>query len=229
MKKTMKKGKRQLRSLQQQFSAIVLLLIIKLELARLSVSDKIIEAREIVRKMMGNVNFPDPDPTLADVTTAIDALEIAEGAMPGGPEVTIIRNERLAEFNTKMSDLRNYVEFKSKGNREVGASSGMKIRTSKNPVGILPAPEWVKIKSGVVDGSVALRWKANTKSSGYRVEMTTDPAQGWPTTFDTEKANINIDNLTPGIKYYFRIATLSHAGYYGYSLAITFRPNFSNL
>ncbi|MBL0310047.1 MAG: fibronectin type III domain-containing protein [Bacteroidetes bacterium] len=223
MKKTMKKGKRQERKFQQQFSAFVLLLIIKLELAKLSVGDKIVEAREIVRKMLGNLNFPDPDPSLADVTLAIDALEVAEGAMPGGPEVTIIRDERLAEFNTKMSDLRNYVEFKSKGNREIGASSGMKIRDSYSPVGILSATEWVKARNGASIGSIVLKWKVVNKNSGYRVELSTNPAQGWPIVVEAEKALANISGLIPGEKYYIRIATLSRVGFDGYSEIIAIR------
>jgi hypothetical protein len=48
---------------------------IKLNLSRLSLSQKIDKARQIVKALTGNPDFPTPTPALADVTGAIDDLD----------------------------------------------------------------------------------------------------------------------------------------------------------
>ena len=205
----------------------IMAFIVKLGLHLLSVPQKITLARRVLEYMTGNSNFPSPLPMLADIVAATDALELAQQALPGGPAATEIRNLREKEWDVKMSNLQAYVESIAQGDPEIALSSGMALRDPKKPVGILPAPEWVIVRVGVATGSAKLRWKANRKSSGYRIEATTDPSLGWPMVFQSEKASIKIDGLTPGVKYYFRVATLSRAGYEGYGPVVTIRPNFA--
>lgn len=220
-----KTGKRKERSLRAEFTLFIYIIFVKLSLYNLSVSAILTYGRRIVSMMTGNPNFPTPEPPLADVTVSLDGLQVAEEAMPGGPEATDLRNVRLEEVKQKLNDLRNYVEFIAKGNSTIILSSGMEYRSANTPVGILPAPEPVTGKNGVAVGSVKLKWKRVPKNTGYRVEATTNPSEGWPIVVEAEKASTTIYGLTPGTKYYFRIATLSHAGYEGYSATIPVRVN----
>lgn len=209
----------------EHFTLIMMAFIVRLGFLRLTVPQKIVKTRGVVTSMTGNPNFPSPVPSLADVTVAVDALELAEQALPGGPDETEIRDLREQELDMMMSNLQVYVENIAQGDPEIVLSSGMDLRDTQSPIGILPAPETVTAKQGAAEGSVKLRCKVVKKALGYRIEGTTDPAQGWPMVYQSAKASIRIYDLTPGTKYYFRFATLSHAGYEGYSPVVTIRPN----
>ena len=211
----------------QPWHSLILAFIVRLGFYLLTPAEKVVRARSIIGSMTGNPYFPAPVPTLADLQTAVDALELAQQALPGGPDDTEIRNLRERELDVMMSNLQNYVEFTAQGDPEMVLSSGMELRDPRSPVGILPPTETVIARPGVASGSVKLKWKPVRKSSGYRVEATEDPSQGWPMVYNVEKASLKIFGLTPGTKYYFRVATLSHAGYEGYSPVASMRATFA--
>jgi hypothetical protein len=48
---------------------------IRLNLRRLSVTEKIAKGRQIVTAMTNNPSFPNPTPAIPDVTAALDDLE----------------------------------------------------------------------------------------------------------------------------------------------------------
>lgn len=227
-KRTARRQKKHVVVYQNRTSVhFILAFIVRLGFYLLTPTEKVNRARAIIASMTGNSYFPAPLPTLADLAAAADALELAQQALPGGPDDTEIRNIRERELDEMMSNLQNCVEFIAQGDPEIVLSAGMELRDPRSPIGILPPPETVTAKPGVASGSVRLRWKPVRKSSGYRVEVTTDPAQGWPMVYNVEKASLKIFDLIPGTKYYFRIATLSHAGYEGYSPVATMRATFA--
>ena len=48
---------------------------VKLNISRLSISDKIAKCRQMIAAMTGNPKFPTPNPPLTTVTTALNDLE----------------------------------------------------------------------------------------------------------------------------------------------------------
>lgn len=224
MKKNQKKsGRKAKRTPRQQVAVIIFAFIVKLSFSRLTVTQKINLARAIINAMTGNPYFPNPSPSLADVAAATDALELAQEDMPGGPEATVIRNIREQALDVLMSNLQIHVEDVAKGNPEIVVSAGMQVRSPKNPIGILPVPNLVEAKNRQAYGEIDLKWTAVKKSSGYRIEGSRNMEEGWPMVWESEKASIRIVGLIPGEVYWFRVATLSHAGYSGYSEPIAIR------
>ncbi|MBL0308783.1 MAG: hypothetical protein IPP77_03610 [Bacteroidetes bacterium] len=91
----------------------------------LGVPGKLVYSRNVIVHETGNVNFLDPLPTLADKTTATDALEAAAMAASDGDKDKIrIMHEREAEWVKIMDDNADYVEDIAKGNAEIMLSSG---------------------------------------------------------------------------------------------------------
>lgn len=224
MKKNQKKsGRKAKRTTRQQVAAFIFATIVKLSFGQLSVPAKINLARHIINMMTGNAYFPDVNPSLADIAAAADALELAQENRFNGSAAIIIRNIREKELDVLMSDVQAYVEYKAQGNPEIVLSAGMMVRDPKNRIGFLPATEWVRAKNAPDYGDVDLRWKAVRKSTGYRIEGSRNMAEGWPMVWESEKASVRISGLIPGEVYYFRIATLSRAGYDGYSEPIAIR------
>lgn len=217
-------ARRKTRTVRRHIATFIFLFITKLPLYELSVSAKITLARRILEMMVGNPNFPDPTPPLADGAIVTDALEVTQAAMPGNKAQTEARDAAEQAFDEYFLSLQKYVEFKANGNRSIVLSSGMDVRNINTEIGILPPPEWMKANLGLMIGNVDLKWKPVKKNSGYRIEWTTDPALvTWPHVSQAEKASATISGLTPGVRYYFRIATLSHAGFNGYCEYVTVR------
>lgn len=221
IKKAMKKASKE--EAAELFA--IILFNVKLNFTNLTPGQQIIKARDIVTKMTGNPHFPTPNPALADVTIAIDAFAAAEGAMDRSRAKTIVRNARRVELEKIMQKLQYYVQYTSGGNPEIIVTSGMDVNDVRNPLGFLPAPAEVIGKNGGLLGTVDLRWKAIPKKTGYRIEGTTNPSEGWPIVLEAAKASATITDLTPGVTYYFRVATLSHAGYNAFSPFCVIRVN----
>jgi len=57
---------------------------VKMGLSQMPIEKKIVKTRFIVASMTGNANFTTPSPTLAIITTNVNALEAASIAAKGG-------------------------------------------------------------------------------------------------------------------------------------------------
>lgn len=208
-------------------TVIIFFFVLKLGLKNKPVSEIITIGRRIVMMMTGNPNFPSPNPTLADTTIALDALEVSQTGMDGARAKTVERNLRLKVVKRLLAQLYAYVENIANGDVMIALSSGFESRSPRNPIGILPAPAGIEAKNTVVEGRVLLKWSKVQKSSGYWIEWTQDVTQSvWPKATTSKKAKVMIDGLVPGERYYFRVATISSEGYEGYSDVITLRINF---
>src|SRR5437762_1048104 len=111
---------------------------VKLGFSGLSVPAQIERGRSIVVEMSGNANFPTPNPALAGVTTAINALETAYNESRGRDKVKMdIMRLRRAEFLNLMRTLGAYVQETTAGDEEEILSSGFAVvtRGPKPPVG----------------------------------------------------------------------------------------------
>lgn len=79
---------------------------IRLNLRKLSVTDKIAKGRQIVTAMTNNASFPSPNPSLTDVTVALDDLAKANALVQAAKsEVTtrVTTQIRHSEFIDKPS------------------------------------------------------------------------------------------------------------------------------
>src|SRR3954462_8652021 len=71
---------------------------IKLNLSKLTVTEKLAKAEQIVLKMTGNANFPTPSPGLVAITTAANELKTAYAESQAARQT---QKEKTATQNTK--------------------------------------------------------------------------------------------------------------------------------
>src|SRR5947208_2895650 len=85
---------------------------IKLNLARLTIPEKIALAQQIVTALTGNANFATPHPSLASVTTAGNnlnaAFTAAQAARSEAKNKTTIQTQLEEELDGNLSQLANY-------------------------------------------------------------------------------------------------------------------------
>jgi hypothetical protein len=177
------------------------------------------KVRNYVTKMTGNANFTTPNPALAAVSSEVDDLELKFGAAMGGGKTlkTAVRLQKLKVLAI-VSTLRAYVQTTTLGDMMKILSSGFDVR-GHVVVNVLDPPSNVRVGFGKVPGQLIVRWAGVPHRTGYKVQISealpgppvwTDAPNG-----DTGKVRLEVDGLTPGKIYLFRVYTKSTAGYSG--------------
>ena len=187
--------------------------VVVLKLARLSVPHKIEKARFIVTSMTGNAAFATPNPTLASITTNINALETAYLAAKGG-SVDETANMYTKEFVLELSlkSLAAYVESIANANtvtaETVVLSSGMEIKTP-----VIRTARDFSVKPSETPGEVKLSTR-HERNSTYIWQMSLDPSQeaNWLTIGQATQASLVKNGLISGARYYFRVASVGKEG-----------------
>lgn len=107
-----------------------------LKLVELNPLEKVSTARGSVNKMAGNADYPDPDPTLADISARADALEQAIINVDDLREQLMaainIRDTREMELDGDLTQLALYVQQKSGGIAEKILGAGMQVKSKGN-------------------------------------------------------------------------------------------------
>jgi len=188
----------------------------------LSVSEKITKGRAIVEAMGLSAYFalpnPVPNPTLASITLAINALEQAQQDVDenmGGKKWTNIRDQKEKALDKLMSQITNYVANVANGNSEIIQAAAIELKKEASPVGALPAPQNVKAKPTDTEGKIKLTWKKVDKAASYKVRRSEDVTpkvwQDYPNNTSTD-TKVEISGLTSGTKFWWQVVAINASG-----------------
>jgi hypothetical protein len=197
---------------------------IKLNFNRLSLTEKIAKARQIVTALTGNPSFATPTPALATVTTTINETETAsteaQQARQTAKEKTSAVNQKEEALDRLVSQLAAYVESIAGDDETLILSAGMGARergvtTTEAPT----VPKGLTASAGDHDGEVDLSWDRLAGAKSYVVEKSVDPptATGWSHTAVSTKSSFTVTGLTSGTRYWFRVAAINANGQSGWS------------
>ena len=197
---------------------------VKLNISRLSISDKIAKCRQIITRMTGNTNFPTPNPPLTMVTTALNELEgatnDAQSARQEAKAKTAIQNDKDASVDGLMTQLAGYVESVAGGDEAIIRSAGMDTKAPPSQPSDVPAPPAnLSATSGDRDGEIDLAWEAVAGAKSYVIEQSVDPnsANGWGHAGVSARSSQTVAQLTSGTRYWFRVAAINAVGQSGWS------------
>ena len=173
-----------------------------------TLSNLLVKSNSILGSMTGNLSYPDPEPTLGQLTSAISDYSAAL-ALPRSEnrvlQVRVTRSELIQLLNT----LALYVKTAAAGDLVVLDSSGYSLDKLPSTVGVLPKPQNVVVISRVAT-TTDVSWNKIQGASLYSVNY----CQGVPTAsttwtiVETSKRRLRIQGLTSGALYTFRIAGL---------------------
>jgi hypothetical protein len=185
-------------------------LIVVLEMARLSIPEKVNKSRNISGAIADNAAiFTNPDPPISAVDAAIDDLENAWiKAQDGGKSLTALMHDKERVLMSVMTDLAHYVQRVSKNDVEVVHLAKLDVKKSPS----VNRPEFDVIQLDH-QGAVGLRVKPRSKNI-YKWQYCLDPiaSNSWVTAKSTNVANAEIENLTVGELYWFRVVFISTSG-----------------
>ncbi len=191
---------------------------VKLNLRNLTIPEKVARARQIVAAMTGNSNFPTPNPTLASVTTAIDALETADAdaqaARREARRLTGERDRKEDKLTQLLTQLGAHVESVASDDEAKVMSAGLEMRSAAAPDTSAPTtPETVTATTGNHEGEIELSWDTVRGARSYVVERATDPQAGpWTQSGISPRSSLIVEGLESGKRYYFRVAAVTLNG-----------------
>ena len=196
--------------------------LIKLGLANLPVPDKIQFGRQIVQSMTGNPVFLNPEPDLAALTLCSNDLELAYNAAhmarQSAKAKTSLQEDCVVNIDRLISQLANYVENTTNGDRAQIESAGFSVRNQPSPIGELPAPEDLQAAPSEHAGTADVSWKPVRGARAYLIERAPDAqALEWDVIGSSTKKEASLNSMVSGTKYWFRVAALGTAGQSAYS------------
>lgn len=183
--------------------------IIVLRLVAMTVLEKILKARFVIESVTSSGYFSDPAEILGNVATAADELELAvQAAESGGKDETGEMHQKEFLLEVALNISKNLVENVANTDNDIGDiiafSAGMDV---KGQGGM--SPRIFKVVNTALSGRVKLE-TVSEKRAAYIWEYSTSPEDGasWVTGITTTVAAAVIEGLTPGTKYWFRVAVV---------------------
>jgi hypothetical protein len=167
--------------------------------------------------------YTTPVPGLLVVQTALDALTADQAAMTdGGHSVTVKRNNSRLVVANFMRQLAAYVTVACKGDLHNLILSGFPPqKTTRTPVGILPAPLGLVLKQGPLSGMIVARANPVFGASIYNWTCTANTPGAVPLTAQGTAANWTFGGLTPGVIYLIALNAVGTAGPSNWSSAVS--------
>ncbi len=197
---------------------------VKLNISRLSITQKNAKCRQIVAAMTSNPNFPNPNPPLATITAALDdssnAFNAAQAARQDAKAKTSLQNDKDDIVGGLMAQLAAHVESVAGGDEAKIRSAGMDTKAAATAASdIPPAPANLSATAGDRDGEIDLAWEAVSGAKSYVIERSPDPltATSWAHYGVSTRSSQTVDGLTSGTRYWFRVAAINSWGQSGWS------------
>jgi hypothetical protein len=188
------------------------------DFVQLSIAEKIARGRNVYVEMNGNPTFPMPDVPLNVLKEATDTLEVRYlNALNGGKENTVLMRQAEVIWDDDMRKMARYVERIADGDSSIVLSAGFNL--AKQPI---PAQRSeFTVAPGKTSGSVLLRRQAVPGAKSYIwqfcVNALPETEDGWRIAEVTGKASVELIDLTPVTKYWFRVASVSSQGTSAYN------------
>lgn len=191
--------------------------LIKLGLQEMPISTKIQFGRQIVAAMDGNPNFLAPNPSLATITSGINATEVAFNDAQNARQIaktkTALQDEQAAALDALLTQVANYVENVSNGDRVIIESANLNVRKTRTPLGELPAPTNVQVAHSPFPGHADVSWTKVRGAKTYIIERAENiDAADWKVIGFSTKSSATLNSMVSGKKYWFRVCAVGAAG-----------------
>jgi len=177
------------------------------------IEKKIVKTRFIVTSMTGNANFGTPSPTLATITTNVNALEAASiAAKGGGKDETANMRAKEAVLDLSLKLLGYYVEGIASANpanaEAIILGAGMDVRGKGGNF----ARGFEVSATGNI-GEVRFQ-QAGVSHGSYEYQMSIDPSSdaNWQRIYSGTRNRFVKSGLVSGTRYYFRAASIDKNG-----------------
>jgi hypothetical protein len=174
----------------------------------------VVVGNHVLASMAGNTSYPTPIPALATIATAQQAFASAVQSLDRGKASTLLRNKTRAALVQLLRALALYVQQNCQGDPVVLASSGFPAQKGRGkPVGLLHAPNSVRLRPGRVSGQMRALCNPQVAANSYQWQYATAQAPtAWTQSGVLSKTSYTLTALTPGTQYIAQARAIGSAG-----------------
>lgn len=167
----------------------------------------------VVKNMTGNTNFPSPPITPVQLRAALkDYIKALVATARGGIHETIVKDEKKAVVTSMLHDMAVYVNTTAKGNASLLARSGFPMIKQRGPVGVINAPERVKVKTRDFRKEIHVTVPRNPAAKVYIYLYTDEPVPeknvDWKTAVSVSSKK-TITGLESGDRHWVKVAYMA--------------------
>lgn len=196
---------------------------ISVSFTKFSDADILTKSEHILQSMTGNVSFPNPIPTLAELQTAIDAYSVALTNAKGLGKVPVaIKNQTRAVLEQLLFQLGMFVMYVANGDETILITSGYTLTRTPEP-NYITSPGNVTLENGVTSGELVCAVKSQKAVKSYLHQITAElPAENtvWESNASSRSRYV-FTNLQPGKQYWIRVAAIASNEQTAYSTVAT--------
>jgi hypothetical protein len=157
--------------------------------------------------------YPTPSPTLATITTALNAFETAvHEALNGGRILIGARNAARSELLSLLRQLAAYVQGHCADDVQNIIAVGFDAVRAPSPVGTLAAPGNLRLEYTGMSGELLLRFDAVKNARNYSVQSSESPNGPWEDQDLSTTSRVTIGGLTAGKVYWARACANGSSG-----------------
>jgi hypothetical protein len=169
-------------------------------------------AKAIVQGLTGNPSFPNPDPSLAVLSTAISDLEAAELAVQTRAKGAVATRDQkraalIALLRGTKAGVQKVADADPATAPAIIQSAGMGVRKSN-----AHGKRVFAVKQGRLSGTVAIETAAAGPRSAYEWEFSSDGGKTWQAGPPTTRSRTTLVGLQPGTTYSFRCRSVTKVG-----------------
>jgi hypothetical protein len=173
------------------------------------------ETVKIQTAITGNTEFPDTTPSAADYATAVSAYTAQLGKASSTRDVNAVaaKNARRRELIASTVTLGTSCSLIANGNLEMLLSTALPLRRKAQPV-VLAKPSNFRCTNGINPGELDLKVDTMDGVASFSFTYTEYPPAEtavW-TTVTSSKSSCTLTGLTPGKKYWIRVAAIGTKG-----------------
>jgi hypothetical protein len=187
---------------------------------KLSDSDLLARANNIMSGMTGNASFATPTPTLATFQTAIDAFENSLSVAQSGSNYDkAFKNEKRSAMIDVIHSLGNYVLFTANGDALVAQSSNFSIAKPPSPAPDVSQAANQQLEDGENSGTLVYSFDRVPGAKSYVYQYAPEPLTNeskWQSQTGTVK-KVSFTNLDAGKRYWCRVVAIGINGQGVYS------------
>ncbi len=176
-------------------------------------TDLLAFVRNVIALMTNNIQYPTPTPTLAVLTTSVNAFETAvHDALDGGKIAIATRNAGRVELLALMRQLAAYVQASCNADLLALIGSGFDAVRAPSPVGVLPAPQNPRLMMTGKSGELLFKFDRVNNAVNYSVQTAPAATGPWEDDSLSTAARVLIGGLTPGETLWGRACANGSAG-----------------
>jgi len=180
--------------------------------AKFTDSDLILKGGFIVEHLTGNTHFPTPFPFLTElINTTAEFKAAFLKANEGSREDTSVKNKLRDDLEFLLRKIALYVETQSSGDATAILSAGFNTRKLREPIGPLDKPTRLIVQYGLNSGEITMQCDVINKARIYEFQYTESPLTPnsvW-TNVSSTKRKVNVNGLSRGVEYIFRVAGMN--------------------